>query len=124
MKKGWLTNNVANILDIIMVIGTIFLAFLVLTGFIPIDATSKEVIFYVFGALMAIVTSIYNYHRGSSQGSKDKTDLMDNRTNEAINSKVIEMVSADFNKNSSVNIDDKNDEDNRDTKIDKTLEEF
>ncbi len=76
-KKGWFTENVANILDLIMVMGTIILAFMVLMGVIPIDSASKEVIFYVFGALMAIVTGIYNYHRGSSQGSKDKTELMD-----------------------------------------------
>ena len=80
-NKGWLTRNIANILDIIMVLGTIILSFMVLTGFIPIDATSKEVIFYVFGALMAIVTGIYNYHRGSSQGSKDKTEIIEMNEN-------------------------------------------
>ena len=74
--KGWLNSNIANVLDIIMVIGTMALAFMVLSGFIPIEGTNKEIIFYIFGALVAIVTSIYNYHRGSSQGSKDKSEVL------------------------------------------------
>jgi len=82
INKGWLTINIASVLDIIIVLGTIVLSFMVLTGYVPITESSKEVVFYVFGALMAIVTSVYNYHRGSSQGSKDKTDIMEKMNDE------------------------------------------
>ena len=69
---NWLNNNIASILDIIMVVGTIVLAFFVMGGYMPLEGDYKEIMFYIFGALMAIVTTIYGYHRGSSQGSKDK----------------------------------------------------
>ena len=71
---SWLNKNIAAILDIIMVLGTIGLGVMVFGGFVDISGEMKEIIFYIFGALMAIVTTIYGYHRGSSQGSKDKDD--------------------------------------------------
>lgn len=89
--KGWLNNNIANILDIIMVIGTMALAFIVLSGYIPVEGPNKEIIFYVFGALVAIVTSIYNYHRGSSQGSKDKSEMLDMQS-KAKNNLIVDIV--------------------------------
>lgn len=70
--SDWLTKNIASVLDLVVVIGTIGLAFFVLAGIVPPVGAYKEMIFYVFGALMALVTSVINYHRGSSQGSKDK----------------------------------------------------
>jgi len=68
----WLNKNIASVIDLVIVIGTIGLAFFVLGGLITPIGVYKEMIFYVFGALMALVTSIVGYHRGSSQGSKDK----------------------------------------------------
>ena len=95
--RGWFNNNIANILDIIMVVGTMALAFLVLSGFIPVEGANKELIFYVFGALIAIVTGIYNYHRGSSQGSKDKSDALNFQVEAKtkVTSKIIDEVIED-----------------------------
>lgn len=44
--------------------------------FMPIDKGSKEVIIYLLGVLSAICTQIVGYFYGSSKGSKDKTDAM------------------------------------------------
>lgn len=79
---NWLNNNIASILDVLIVLGTLGLAFLVFGGFIPVEGVFKEIIFYIFGALMAIVTTVYGYHRGSSQGSKDKDKTITDITTE------------------------------------------
>jgi len=76
-KKGWLSNNIANILDIVMVVGTVYLGYYILTSGLPINKDNKEIIFYILGALISITTGIFNYHRGSSKSSEDKTELID-----------------------------------------------
>lgn len=63
----WLKNNIAPVLDIMIVVGTIAFAFFILSGVIP-DG-SKEVVMYLLGGLMALVGTVYNYHRGSSKDS-------------------------------------------------------
>lgn len=63
----WLNKSIAPILDIIIVIGTLLLGAIIITGVIP--AESKEIVMYLLGGLMALVSTVYNYHRGSSKES-------------------------------------------------------
>jgi hypothetical protein len=76
MKNKWLSENVANILDILMVTGFLFIAYKIIDNGIVLNNENREIIFYVLGALMAIVTTIYGYHRGSSQGSRNKEEML------------------------------------------------
>lgn len=64
---SWLKNNIAALLDLIIVIGTLILGFFIITGVIP--EGSDEVVMYLLGGLMALVSTVYNYHRGSSKES-------------------------------------------------------
>jgi uncharacterized membrane protein (DUF485 family) len=42
----------------------------------PLDPNTKDIIIYILGVLSAIVTQIFSFYFGSSQGSADKNDLM------------------------------------------------
>lgn len=42
----------------------------------PDDTDKKEIILYVLGVLSGILSQIYSYYFGSSQGSATKTDII------------------------------------------------
>jgi hypothetical protein len=41
-----------------------------------IDNSSKDVVIYILGVLSAIITQIFSFYYGSSQGSSDKNKIM------------------------------------------------
>jgi hypothetical protein len=43
-----------------------------------LNQTTKDIVIYILGVLSAIVTQIYSFYFGSSQGSSDKNDMMKN----------------------------------------------
>ena len=72
-KASWFAKNIAPILAF----GTTILVFTLfaIIMFANIDTKRENIIIYVLGVLSAIVTQIFSYYFGSSQGSSDKNKL-------------------------------------------------
>ena len=62
--------NTAYILDIGIVSATIFLAWFAFIKGVP--ESNKELVYMALGSLITMCGTVLNFHRGSSQGSKDK----------------------------------------------------
>ena len=69
-SASWLAKNTAYALDVGIVAATIFLAWFAFMKGVP-DA-NKELVYMALGSLITMSGTILNFHRGSSQGSKDK----------------------------------------------------
>ncbi len=69
-SASWLAKNTAYALDLGIVTATIFLAWFAFMKGVP-DA-NKELVYMALGSLITMSGTILNFHRGSSQGSKDK----------------------------------------------------
>jgi hypothetical protein len=69
-SASWLAKNTAYALDIGIVSATIFLAWFAFMKGVP-DA-NKELVYMALGSLITMSGTVLNFHRGSSQGSKDK----------------------------------------------------
>jgi hypothetical protein len=69
-NASWLAKNTAYALDIGIVAATIFLAWFAFMKGVP-DA-NKELVYMALGSLITMSGTVLNFHRGSSQGSKDK----------------------------------------------------
>ena len=63
----------------VLALGTVTLSFVLFAVilFVPVDQASKDIIIYVLGALTSAVTMILGYYFGSSVGSKDKSQQLD-----------------------------------------------
>ena len=59
----------------IAVISASFVLFGILI-FVDVRPEAKDILIYILGVLSAAVTQILSYYFGSSQGSKDKSELM------------------------------------------------
>lgn len=70
VSASWLAKNTAYVLDIGIVSATIFLAWFAFIKGVP-DA-NKELVYMALGSLITMSGTVLNFHRGSSQGSKDK----------------------------------------------------
>jgi hypothetical protein len=63
----------------VLALGTVVLTF-VLFGiiiFVDVDGDSKDILIYILGALTSSVTMILGYYFGSSAGSKEKSQQLD-----------------------------------------------
>ena len=72
-----------------LALGTTALSF-ALFGFIifnKVEQESKEIIFYMLGVLSAIITQIFSYYFGSSQGSAHKSQSLENMFNKGMDVK-------------------------------------
>ena len=69
-NASWLAKNTAYALDIGIVSATIFLAWFAFIKGVP--ESNKELVYMALGSLITMCGTILNFHRGSSQGSKDK----------------------------------------------------
>jgi hypothetical protein len=49
-----------------------------------INSGSKEIVLYILGVMSAILTQIYSFYFGSSQGSSDKNKIIENMHNNSI----------------------------------------
>jgi hypothetical protein len=75
-----LAKDTPYILDFIIVIGTMVLAYFIF--FIGIPVGNKEIAFAAFGSLLTMCGTILNFHRGTSQGSKDSSAFIKKMTGE------------------------------------------
>jgi hypothetical protein len=69
-NASWLAKNTAYALDIGIVSATIFLAWFAFIKGVP--EANKELVYMALGSLITMCGTVLNFHRGSSQGSKDK----------------------------------------------------
>lgn len=69
-NASWLAKNTAYTLDIAIVSATIFLAWFAFIKGVP--EQNKELVYMALGSLITMCGTVLNFHRGSSQGSKDK----------------------------------------------------
>ena len=67
-----LAKNVAYVIDIMIVGGALFMTFIIFFKGVP-DA-NKALAYTALGSLWTLAGTVLNFHRGSSQGSKDKAD--------------------------------------------------
>jgi len=67
-----LAKNVAYIIDMMIVGGALFMTFVIFFKGVP-DA-NKALAYTALGSLWTLAGTVLNFHRGSSQGSKDKAD--------------------------------------------------
>ena len=74
-----LSKNVAYILDIIFV--AVFFVMMASILFKKVPAENKEIFYMGFGLLGGYVGQIVAFHRGTSQGSKDKGQKMESMMN-------------------------------------------
>jgi len=69
-NASWLAKNTAYALDLGIVAATIFLAWFAFMKGVP--EANKELVYMALGSLITMCGTVLNFHRGSSQGSKDK----------------------------------------------------
>jgi hypothetical protein len=69
-NASWLAKNVAYVLDSVIVGATLLLTYLLFFKGVP--EANKELAYSAFGSLITLCGTVVNFHRGSSQGSKDK----------------------------------------------------
>jgi hypothetical protein len=69
-NASWLAKNTAYALDIGIVAATIFLAWFAFIKGVP--EANKELVYMALGSLITMSGTVLNFHRGSSQGSKDR----------------------------------------------------
>ena len=63
----------------LLALGTVSLSFILFAVilFVPVNQEGKDIIIYVLGALTSAVTMILGYYFGSSVGSKEKSQQLD-----------------------------------------------
>jgi len=69
-----LAKNAAYYIDFAIIGATIIVGFVLFI--VPIPDENKELAYTMFGSLLTMSATILNFHRGSTQGSKDKTKHM------------------------------------------------
>lgn len=73
-NSSTLAKNTPFFLDFIIVVSTVILGIALFKYEIPLE--NKELAYMMFGAMLAHCGTIINYHRGSSNGSSEKTDII------------------------------------------------
>jgi hypothetical protein len=73
-NAAWLAKNAAYILDFAIVSATIIMTWIVFFKGVPDQ--NKEIAYMAIGSLITMCGTVLNFHRGSSAGSKSKTEEM------------------------------------------------
>jgi hypothetical protein len=73
-NSSWLAKNTPFILDFIIVFAVFILGYSLL--FVTIPPDNIQIMNIMFGTLLGILGTVYNYHRGSSNGSAAKSDVI------------------------------------------------
>lgn len=69
VNASWLAKNAAYVIDFVIISSTILLSALAYFQMVP--DTNKELVYMALGSLITLTGTVLNFHRGSSQGSKD-----------------------------------------------------
>lgn len=73
-SSSWMAKNSAYILDFAIVGATIIMTWIVF--FVGVPTQNKEIAYMAIGSLITMCGTVLNFHRGSSAGSKSKTEEM------------------------------------------------
>lgn len=73
-NAAWIAKNAAYILDFSIVSATIIMTWIVFFKGVPVE--NKEIAYMAIGSLITMCGTVLNFHRGSSAGSKSKTEEM------------------------------------------------
>ena len=73
-NASWLAKNTPFILDFIIVFAVFVLGYSLL--FVTIPESNIQIMNIRFGTLLGILGTVYNYHRGSSNGSASKSEVI------------------------------------------------
>lgn len=76
-EASWLAKNTAYILDMAIIFILGLLVFVLM--FLELTQQQKELALVGLGSFSALSIQIIHFHRGSSAGSKDKTNLLNNK---------------------------------------------
>lgn len=80
-NAGFLTKNRTAFLAIGSTILTFGLFYIIIFRNATIKAEVKDVVLYVLGVLSAIITQVFSFYFGSSQGSSDKNRIIEQMKN-------------------------------------------
>lgn len=69
-----LAKNTAYIIDLVLVMSLVVLVFCLFIFKLPIE--NKELAYTMFGSFLMYVGTVINFHRGSSKGSNEKQELI------------------------------------------------
>lgn len=73
-KASWLAKNLPYIIDAVMVVA--FFVGLLMIMYQVVPEANKELFYTGFGLLGGFVSTVMNFHRGSSSGSKASADTL------------------------------------------------
>ena len=73
-NSSWLAKNTPFILDFVIVFAVFILGYSLL--YVQIPEANIQIMNIMFGTLLGILGTVYNYHRGSSNGSATKQDII------------------------------------------------
>ena len=73
-NSSWLAKNTPFILDFVIVFAVFILGYSLL--YVQIPEANIQIMNIMFGTLLGILGTVYNYHRGSSNGSAAKSDIL------------------------------------------------
>ena len=73
-NAAWIAKNAAYILDFAIVSATIIMTWIVFFKGVPVE--NKEIAYMAIGSLITMCGTVLNFPRGSSAGSKSKTEEM------------------------------------------------
>jgi hypothetical protein len=73
-NASWVAKNAAYVLDFAIVSATIIMTWIVFFKGVPVE--NKEIAYMAIGSLITMCGTVLNFHRGSSAGSKSKTEEM------------------------------------------------
>lgn len=73
-NSSWLAKNTPFILDFVIVFAVFVLGYSLL--YVQIPEANIQIMNIMFGTLLGILGTVYNYHRGSSNGSATKQDII------------------------------------------------
>lgn len=77
-KASWLSKNIAYIIDCVFVVAFILMLVMIFNKAVP--ESNKELFYTGFGLLGANVSTILNFHRGTSIGSERKQKQLEKIT--------------------------------------------
>lgn len=76
-NSSWLAKNTPFILDFVIVFAVFILGYSLL--YVQIPEANIQIMNIMFGTLLGILGTVYNYHRGSSNGSASKSEIINTK---------------------------------------------
>lgn len=76
-NSSWLAKNTPFILDFVIVFAVFILGYSLL--YVQIPEANIQIMNIMFGTLLGILGTVYNYHRGSSNGSATKSEIINTK---------------------------------------------